>query len=44
MDIYTYVLRGNDGIAAALATILSVTTIIRLLIFMKVSKGQDITF
>lgn len=44
LAIYTYVLRGNDGIAAALATILSVTTIIRLLIFMKVSKGQDITF
>lgn len=44
LAIYTYVLRGNDGIAAALATILSVTTIISLLIFMKVSKGQDITF
>lgn len=43
LAIYTYVLRGNDGIAATLATILSVTTIIRLLIFMKVSKGQDIT-
>ncbi|MEY8257414.1 iron ABC transporter permease [uncultured Dubosiella sp.] len=44
LAIYTYVLRGNNGIAAALATILSVTTIISLLIFMKVSKGQDITF
>lgn len=44
LAIYTYVLRGNDGIAAALATILSCTTIVSLLIFMKVSKNKDITF
>ncbi|OLU44807.1 ABC transporter permease [Faecalibaculum rodentium] len=44
LAIYTYVLRGNDGIAAALATILSFTTIVSLLIFMKVSKNKEITF
>lgn len=43
LAIYTYVLRGNDGIAAALATLLSLMTIISLLVFMKVSKGKDIT-
>ncbi|WP_298070558.1 iron ABC transporter permease [uncultured Faecalibaculum sp.] len=44
LAIYTYVLRGNDGIAAALATILSFTTIVSLLVFMKVSKNKEITF
>lgn len=44
LAIYTYVLRGNDGIAAALATMLMLLTLISLLIFTKVSKGQDITF
>ena len=38
--IYTEVMRMNDGTAAALATILNVTTVISLLIFMKVSKGK----
>jgi len=41
--IYTYVSRGNDGIAAALATILSLTTVVSLAIFMKVSKSKDVT-
>lgn len=43
LAIYVYVSRGNDGIAAALATILSLTTVVSLLIFMKVSKSQDVT-
>ncbi|MEG0076674.1 ABC transporter permease [Anaerorhabdus sp.] len=40
--IYTEVLRGNYGIAAALSTILTIATVISLLIFMKISKGKDI--
>jgi iron(III) transport system permease protein len=44
LAIYVYVQRGNDGIAAALATILSLTTVVSLLLFMKVSKGKEITF
>lgn len=43
LAIYTFVSRGNDGIAAALATILSITTVISLLIFMKLSKSKDVT-
>jgi len=38
--IYTEVLRGNFGIAAALATILSAMTIVLLLIFLKISKNN----
>lgn len=41
--IYTEVIRGNYGIAAALSTILTVLTVVSLLIFMKVSKGGDIS-
>lgn len=41
--IYTQVIRGNYGIAAALSAILSVLTVISLLIFMKLSKTQDVT-
>ena len=43
LAIYTYVSRGNDGIAAALATILSLTTVVSLLLFMKLSKSKDVT-
>lgn len=43
LAIYVYVSRGNDGIAAALATILSLTTVVSLCIFMKVSKSKDVT-
>lgn len=38
--IYTEVIRNSLGTAAALATILTVSTIISLLIFLKVSKGR----
>ncbi|MGY3724463.1 iron(III) transport system permease protein [Granulicatella balaenopterae] len=41
--IYTEVLRGNYGVAAALSTILMVLTIASLLLFMKVSKSDSIT-
>ncbi len=41
--IYTEVLRGNYGIAAALSTILTIMTVISLLIFMKISKGEGIS-
>lgn len=41
--IYTEVLRGNYGIAAALSTLLTSFTVVSLLIFMKVSKSDRIT-
>lgn len=41
--VYTEVIRGNYGVAAALATVLTSLTVISLLIFMKISKGKDIT-
>jgi iron(III) transport system permease protein len=40
---YTEVIRGNYGVAAALATILSFITIVSLLIFFKVSGEKEIT-
>jgi len=42
VEIYTQIIRGNYGIAAALATILTVVTTISLLIFNHFSKDQDI--
>ncbi len=41
--IYTQVIRGNYGVAAALSTILAALTITSLLIFNKVSKGNDLS-
>jgi len=43
VEIYTQIIRGNYGIAAALSTILAVLTIISLLIFNKVSHGDDLS-
>lgn len=43
ISIYTEVLRGNYGVAAALSTVLTVLTIVSLLVFMKISNGKDIT-
>ncbi len=40
--VYTEVLRGNYGIAAALSTILTLITVISLLVFIKISDGNDI--
>lgn len=42
IQIYIYVSRGSYGVAAALAAILSSVTILSLVIFMKVSKNQNI--
>ena len=41
--IYTEVLRGNYGVAAALSTILTILTVASLLLFMKISKSNSIT-
>lgn len=43
VEIYTQIIRGNYGIAAALSTILALLTVISLLIFNKVSKGDDLS-
>lgn len=43
VEIYTQIIRGNYGVAAALATILTVLTTISLLIFNHFSKDQDIS-
>lgn len=43
ISIYTQVIRGNYGIAAALASILSFLTLLSLLLFMKLSKGKELT-
>ena len=41
--IYTQIIRGNYGVAAALSTILAVITIISLLIFNRFSKEGDLS-
>jgi iron(III) transport system permease protein len=43
VEIYTQIIRGNYGIAAALSTILAVLTIISLIIFNKFSHGDDLS-
>lgn len=40
--IYTEVLRGNYGVAAALSTLLTIITVISLLLFMKISQRDNI--
>lgn len=42
ISAYVAISRGNDGMAAAFAAILTIMTIISLLIFLKVSKSEDI--
>jgi len=42
ISIYTEVIRGNYGVAAALATMLTATTVIALLIFFKVTGKREI--
>lgn len=42
VEVYTQIIRGNYGIAAALATILTVLTVISLLIFNRISKEGDL--
>ena len=42
MSTYLAILRGNDGIAAAFAAILTVVTSVSLLLYLKVSKSEDV--
>lgn len=42
-EIYTQIIRGNYGIAAALSTILAVLTIISLMVFNRVSADGDLS-
>ena len=42
MSTYLAILRGNDGIATAFATILTVVTIVALLLYLKISKSEDV--
>ena len=42
MSTYLAILRGNDGIAAAFATILTVVTTISLLLYLWISKSEDV--
>ena len=41
--IYPQIVRGNYGIASAMATVLTVMTLLSLLIFNKISKDGDLT-
>lgn len=41
--IYTEVIRGNYGIAAALSTLLTVLTATSLILFMRISKNKDLS-
>jgi len=43
VEVYTQVLRGNYGVAAALATVLAVLTALSLVVFNKVNKGRDLS-
>ena len=42
MSTYLAILRGNDGIAAAFATILTVVTTLSLVLYLAVSKSEDV--
>ena len=42
MSTYLAILRGNDGIAAAFATILTVVTTISLILYLWISKSEDV--
>ena len=42
MSLYLAIYRGKDGMAAAFASVVTVVTIISLLIYLKVSKSEDI--
>jgi iron(III) transport system permease protein len=44
LEIYSQIIRGNDGIAAAISSILTFSTIIALAVFFKVSGKKEITF
>ena len=42
VSIYTEVIRGNYGVAAALSTILTITTVIALFLFFKITGKKEI--
>ena len=42
MSTYLAILRGNDGIAAAFAAILTAVTTVSLLLYLKISKSEDV--
>ena len=44
LTIYNCVVQGNDGVAAAVATILLAMTTLSLLIFIKFSKNKELSF
>lgn len=41
--IYTEVIRGNYGVAAALSTILTVITVVSLLVFLRLSGQKEVS-
>ena len=43
LEIYSQIIRGNDGIASAISSILTFSTVIALAVFFKVSGKKDIT-
>ena len=43
LEIYSQIIRGNDGVASAISAILTFSTIIALAVFFKVSGKKDIT-
>lgn len=43
VEVYTQVLRGNYGVAAALAAILAALTTLSLVLFNRVNKGQELS-
>lgn len=42
ISVYTAVIRGQYGVAAALSTVLTILTVISLLVFNRISKGKSI--
>lgn len=43
LEIYSQIIRGNDGVASAISAILTFSTVIALAVFFKVSGKKDIT-
>ena len=43
LEIYSQIIRGNDGVASAISAILTFSTIIALAVFFKVSGKKEIT-
>lgn len=43
IEIYTQIIRGNYGIAAALSSMLALLTILSLILFSRFSKGEDLS-